>query len=162
MENIWSLNWEKVPGRVRLQRLQFQVPAFNPRIFTNWYHHQSVTNCSSGFMLMLFVLLCKTWNTDKPGAWLARSSLPPPPPPQSQDFCPHLIYGAASLALKAGSHSQSLPVGQCPGRLEARSEACSALSLKPKQDYSLNVPNTQLELASPLPPSASSWGSEVT
>ena len=29
------------------------------------------------------------------------------------------------------SHDQS---GQCPGRLEARSEACSALSLKPK-DY---------------------------
>ena len=36
-------------------------------------------------------------------------------------------------------HSQS---GQCPGRLEARSEACSALSLKPKQDYLFNFPNT--------------------
>ena len=34
------------------------------------------------------------------------------------------------LALTGGSHSQS---GQCPGRLEARSEACSALSLKAKQ-----------------------------
>ena len=37
------------------------------------------------------------------------------------------------------SHSQS---GQYPDRLEARSEACSALSLKPKQDYSFNFPNT--------------------
>ena len=38
------------------------------------------------------------------------------------------------------SHSQ---VGQYPGRLEARSEACSALSLKPKQDYFLNFPNNE-------------------
>ena len=35
----------------------------------------------------------------------------------------------ANLALTAGSHSQS---GQYLGRLEATSEACSALSLKPK------------------------------
>ena len=44
-------------------------------------------NCSSGFMLMLFVLLCKTWNVVKPGAWLAR---PPPGSQQSQDF-PHIL-----------------------------------------------------------------------
>ena len=56
-------------------------------------------------------------------------------------FLPHLIYDATSLALTAGTHSKS---GQCPGRLEARSEACSALSLKPKQDYliSLRVSST--------------------
>ena len=41
--------------------------------------------------------------------------------------------------LTAGSHSQS---GQCPGKLEAKSEACSAVSLKPKQDYLFNFPNT--------------------
>ena len=40
--------------------------------------------------------------------------------------------------MTADSHSQS---GQCPGRLEARSEACSALSLKPKPDYSFHFPN---------------------
>ena len=47
---------------------------------------------------------------------------------------PHLICDAASPALTAvsPSHSQS---GQCPGKLEARSQACSALSLKLKQDY---------------------------
>ena len=38
-------------------------------------------------------------------------------------FLPHLIYGAGSLALTAGSHSESTQSGQCPGRLEARSEA---------------------------------------
>ena len=54
-------------------------------------------------------------------------------------FVPRLIFGAASLAFTAGSHSQSV---QCPRRLEARSEDCSALSLKPKQDYSFNFPNS--------------------
>ena len=49
----------------------------------------------------------------------------------SLDFS--MIYSAASLAITAGSHSQS---GQCPGRLEAKSEACSALlPLKSEQDY---------------------------
>ena len=83
-------------------------------------------------MLMLFVLSCKTWNVIKPGPWLA------PAVQQSQNSFPIL---PTSPALTAGSHSQS---GQCPGRLEARSEACSALSLKPKQDYliSLRVSST--------------------
>ena len=49
---------------------------------------------------------------------------------------PSFIYGAASLALTAGGHSQS---HSSPGRLEARSEACSALSLKPKQDYLISL-----------------------
>ena len=49
---------------------------------------------------------------------------------------PYLICGAARLALtRQSGHSQS---GLCPGRLDARSEACSALSLKPKQDTSLS------------------------
>ena len=63
-QHIGSPNWERVPGsapppRVRLQRLQF-IPTYNPRRVTNWDLHQFVTNCSSGFLLMLFVLLCKT------------------------------------------------------------------------------------------------------
>ena len=80
-------------------------------------------------MLMLFVL---SWKLEM----LLNLGLGWPDPLQGLNnlrFLPHFIYGAASLALTAGSHSQS---GQCPGRLEARSEACSALSLKPKQDYS--------------------------
>ena len=49
---------------------------------------------------------------------------------------PYVICGATWFALSRQSgHSQS---GQCPGRLEARSEACSAWSLKPKQDMSLS------------------------
>ena len=49
---------------------------------------------------------------------------------------PYLICGATRLALSRQSgHSQ---LGQCPDRLEARSEACSDLSLKPKQDMSLS------------------------
>ena len=63
---------------------------------------------------------------------------PPPRGPTISRFLPHLIYGATRLALTAGSHSQS---EQRLGRLEARSEACSAFSLKPKQDYSFNFPN---------------------
>ena len=52
-------------------------------------------------------------------------------------FFPYLIYGAARLALNS-SHSQS---EQPPGMLEAKSETCSALSLKPEQDYLFNFPN---------------------
>ena len=61
-----------------------------------------------------------------------------PGPPQGLNnlkISPHFTYGAANLALTAGSHSQS----HSPGRLEARSEACSALSLKPKQDYLISL-----------------------
>ena len=80
------------------------VPAYNPRVQTDiiinlWPDY------SSSLMLMLFVLLCKTWNVVKPGAWLARL----PPGAQSQDFSPILpIYGAANLALTADRHSESL------------------------------------------------------
>ena len=67
------------------------------------------------------VLLCKTCNVVKPGAWLAR---PPPGAQQSQDPSPILstvlqvLHSQQAVTL---SHSQS---GQCPGRLEAMSEAC--------------------------------------
>ena len=89
-------------------------------------------DCSSGFMLMLFVLACKTWNVVKLGlGW--------PDPlqgPNSLRSIPYVICGATWFALSRQSgHSQS---GQCPGRLEARSEACSAWSLKLKQDMSLS------------------------
>ena len=84
------------------------------------------------------MLMRKTWNVFKPGAWLASS---PPEAQQSQDSSPVFIYDAASLAFTEGSHSQS---GQCPGRLEARSEACSALSLKPKQDFLISLTSTSI------------------
>ena len=80
-------------------------------------------------MLILFVLSCKTWNVVKPGTWLVR---PPSGAQQSQDSSPILSKVLKVLHLQQAvtpSHSQS---GQCPGRLEAKSEACSALSLKPK------------------------------
>ena len=44
-------------------------------------------------------------------------------------------HEACSCSKQAG-HSQP---GLCPGRLEARSEACSALSLKPEQDYLISL-----------------------
>ena len=68
-------NWEKVPGStapwVRLQILQFGVPIYNTMMQTGivinlW------PNCGLGFMLVLLVLLCKSWNVVKPGAPLAR------------------------------------------------------------------------------------------
>ena len=130
--HIWSSNWERVPGStstpwVRLQRLQFGVPICNSTtemqtdiIINLWL------NCKPGFLWMLFVLSCETWDVTKPGAWLARS---PPGAQQSQDFSPILSTALQVLYSQlAGSHSHP-PSGQCPGRLEARSEACSALSL---------------------------------
>ena len=54
----------------------------------------------------------------------------------------------ARLPVTASSHSQS---GQCPGRLEARSEACSASSVKPKQDYLISL--TRCHLLGPKPTS---------
>ena len=89
-------------------------------------------------------LPCKTWNATKPGAWSAR---PPPGAQQSQDFS--LIL---SLVLQKVLHSQRVVTpshsrsGRCPGKLEARSEACSALSLKPKQHCSFNFPNIHPEV----------------
>ena len=64
----------------------------------------------------------------RPRAWLAR---PPPGPQQFQDSLPVL-----SMVLKVLHSHQAvwaLTVRTGPGRVEARSEACSALSLKPKK-----------------------------
>ena len=82
---------------------------------------------------MQFVLSYKTWSVN-PGAWLAR---PPPACQPSQDSSP------VSSMVRSQQGGRALTV-QPPGRLEARSEACSALSLKPKQDYliSLRVSST--------------------
>ena len=96
----------------------------------NWYH-QSVIKLQA-WLPVSAVLSCKTWNVTKPGAWLAR---PPLGAQQPQDFSPILSVALQVLPSQQAvtpSHSQS---GQCTGTLEARSEACSALSLKPKQDY---------------------------
>ena len=92
-------------------------------------------NCKLGFTLMLFVLLCKMWNVVKPGAWLARPLLGAQ---QSQDS-PILSMVLQILhSQQTVTQSHSWP-GQCPGRLEVRSEACFALSLKPKQDYLISL-----------------------
>ena len=82
------------------------------------------------------VLPCKTWDVVKPGPWLAR---PPPEAQQPQSF--PLILSVVLQVLHSQqtvtpSHSQS---GQCPDRLEAKSEACSALYLKPTQDYLISL-----------------------
>ena len=94
-------------------------------------------------MLLLFAFLCKTCSVVKPGAWLTGllQGL------KNLKIFPTFYLWGCSLALTAGSHSQS---GQCPGRLEARSEACPALSLKPKQDYIFNFPNKDLHNFSQL------------
>ena len=95
------------------------------------------SQCASpnSFMLMLFVLPCKTRNVDKPWSWLAR---PLPGDQQSQDSFP-------SLSMVQDLHSQqavrALTVREASRLFGSRSEACSALSLKPKQDYLLNFPN---------------------
>ena len=57
----------------------------------------------AGFLLMLFILSCKTWNVIKPGAWLAR---PPLAAQRSQDFSCILSMVLQVLALTAVTHSQ--------------------------------------------------------
>ena len=60
------------------------------------------------------------------------------------------IYSPSYLC---GLHSQQAftQSGQCPGRLEARSEAYSVLSLKPKQDYLISLTVTLWTVAHQTP-----------
>ena len=83
------------------------------------------------------VLFCKSWNVVKSWEWLAR---PPPGAQRSQGSSPILskvLQILHSQQAVTPSHSQS---EQSPGRLEAGSEACTALSLKPKTRL-LHFPN---------------------
>ena len=102
------------------------ISIYNPRTDSNGYIHQSGTKMQAWFQdnavgfAMENLEHGKAWGLV--GQGLSRVST-------ISRFLTHLNSGAASLALVAGSHSQS---AQRPGRLEARSEACSALSLKPK------------------------------
>ena len=113
-QHIWSPNWERVPGSsstlwVRLQRLQLGIPLIIQRqtqtniIINLW------ANCQLVFLLMLFVLSCKTWNVAKPGlGWSGplQGLNNPRFLPQSQDFSSVL-----SMVCKSCTHSrQSLPV----------------------------------------------------
>ena len=86
----------------------------------------------------MLVLACETWTVAKAGTWLP---WPPPglnnlkaPPPSSLRCCRSFTPSR-----------QSLTATPSPDRLEARSEVCSALSLKPKQDYLFNFPNTLMK-----------------
>ena len=102
------------------------VPVYNPRTQTDIITDLWV-NCSSDFILLLFVSPLKlgmllSLCLDCQNPWKGSAV--------SQDSS-HI-----SSVLLEVLHSQS---GQCPGRLEPRSGACSALSLRPKQDY---FPNT--------------------
>ena len=140
-QHIWSPNWDRITGSVsatwvRLQRLQFGVPVYNTRMQTDTIINLW-PNRKPGFILKLVVLSCKIWNVAKLRAWFAR---PTPRAQQSQDSSPLLskVCKSCTHSRDSLSHSQS---GQCPGWLEERSEACSALSLKSKQDYLFNFPN---------------------
>ena len=139
-QHIWSPSLEKVPSTpstawLRLLKLQFRVPACHPRVQCDIIINLWAI-CHSGFTLMQFVLSYKTWSVN-PGAWLAR---PPPASQPSQDSSP------VSSMVRSQQAGRALTV-QSPGRLEARSEACSALSLKPKEDYLISLtvvqPSTQ-------------------
>ena len=98
-QHICSPSWAKVQAAYPLHgetsKIAVLGSAYNPRMQTDTINLW--TNCSSYFILMLFVLSCKTWNVIKPGAWLAR---PLPWAQQSQDSAPIL-----SLVLP-GLHSQ--------------------------------------------------------
>ena len=51
-----------------------------------------------------------------------------------------MIYSVASLAITAGSHSQSLPVRAESRQVRSKVRGCSALSVKSEQDYFCTVP----------------------
>ena len=90
-------------------------------------------NCSSGFMLMLFFCPVKL-------GMLLHLGLGWPVPLQGLNnfrIClqSYLWCLKSCIHSRQPGHSMS---GQCPGRWKARSQACSALSLKPEQDYWLN------------------------
>ena len=90
------------------------------------------------FMLKLLVLSCKNW-------MLLSLGLGCPGPLQGHNHLkilpPSYIWCCKSCTHSRQLLSVSSPSGQCPGRLEVRSEAYSALSLKPNQDYLFNFPN---------------------
>ena len=88
------------------------------------------------FHVDIVCFVVENMNVVKPGAWLARH---PPGAQQSQNssaILSKVLQGLPSQQAVSHSHSWS---GQCPGRLEARSEVCSGLSLKPKQDYLISL-----------------------
>ena len=110
---------------VRLQRLQFRVPPYNPRmlsvIISNLW-----ANSTSVFLLMLFVCLTKP-------IMVLSLQLSRPRPLQGLDnlkICPlsYLWCCKPCTYSKQSEHSQS---GQCPARLEASSEACFREDLDP-------------------------------
>ena len=93
-------------------------------------------NCKPGFKIMLLDLPWKigTWQSLGLGWPGPLQGLGWPGPLQGLNYLrippPSYLWGCKSC-----THSGHCQSGQCPGRLEARSQACSALSLKPKQDY---------------------------
>ena len=147
---------ERVPGSESAPRWDFKdqlgVPACNPRTHADFCISLWPV-CRSGFTL---VWACKTWTVAEPGAWLP---WPPPGAQQSQD--PSRIFSKMLHVLQSQQTVTVTPPGQRPGRWEARSEARSALSLKPKQDYLFNFPNTLMKTklqpkVTPLDPNSSS------
>ena len=135
-QHIWSPNWENVPGSTSTLlcgwefRLSFWfwfiIPGQTPR-----YIHQSGTKMQAWFQDNAVDFAMENLECGEACGLVGKA---PSRVSTVSGFLPHFIYDAANLALTAvnPSHSQSW---QCPGKLEARSQACSALSLKLKQDY---------------------------
>ena len=125
-QHIWSPSWEKVPGCESTgETSKSAVLGFS--VIIPGYKLISSINLSANWRpslkVILFVLSCKAWNSGKPGAWLTRG------PAEAQQF-----QDMSAIFLDS-EQSQS---GPWPGRLEVRSESCSALSLKPKADHLFN------------------------
>ena len=71
----------------------FLLPSIPPSI-------RVFSNCKPSFLLMLFVLSCKTWNVVKPGAWLAR------PPSRAQQFNNKIPPPSYLRCCKSCTHSR--------------------------------------------------------
>jgi hypothetical protein len=83
------------------------ISTYNPRTDSNGYIHQSGTKLQAWFQDNAVGFAME--NLERGKAWGLVGQAPSRGSTMSR-FLPHRVYGAASLALAAGSNSQSLPI----------------------------------------------------
>ena len=113
-QDIYSSNWERVSGSVstpwvRLQRLQFGSPIYNPRTDANWYHHQSVTKLQASVQTV--AQSCLTLRPHE--SQHARPPCPSPTPGVYSNSCPLSWWCHPAIS------SSVVPFSSCPQSLPA-------------------------------------------
>ena len=140
-QHIWSSIWKKVLGSVSAQWWDFKDYSLGfPLKIPGQLISSSICNqiaslfscqCCVFCLVKLGMLLSLGLGWLGPLQGLNNLKIPPPSYIRCCKSCTH--------------NRQSFTLTLSQGRLEARSEASSVLSQKPKQDYLFNFPNTQLQ-----------------